>query len=521
MAQASGGVQRWIARVYERHGSRTLLAVTIAAAFASVVPTVIVAVGCCLRYLDVGFADALPVVALAEAVAALGLFVGLLSSRAPLTTIAAWSHAPKTPELTRRAWEIVQREPRRIVLKAALTIMALECAVMAPVAVTVADAPLYAAGLVGLTVVAAVAADWVLALYLADLALRPLLLDVSARLPDGFTVTAGAWRLRSKALAPIPGVTVFTALTVGAFADLADSGAARFAITYAIALPVAATAAAVLYLVSRSALEPLDELTRATQRVKAGDLETRVPLLTADDLGELAVSFNEMLAGLRERETLAAHVAQQAAELQASRARIVAAGDAARRQVERDLHDGAQQRLVMLRLQLSAARRHLDAGDDRAGEALAAAAEELTRALEELRELAHGIYPAALESDGLPGALEDAAQRCPLPATVACDGAGRYPPALETAVYFCCLEALQNAAKHAGDGAVVRVTLADAGDELRFAVSDDGAGFDVSGDGHGLQNMRDRIGALGGDLQIDSRPGAGTTVRGRVPAPAA
>ncbi|HEX6391227.1 MAG TPA: ATP-binding protein, partial [Solirubrobacteraceae bacterium] len=121
-------------------------------------------------------------------------------------------------------------------------------------------------------------------------------------------------------------------------------------------------------------------------------------------------------------------------------------------------------------------------------------------------------------SDGLRGALEDAAQRCAITTTVTSDGTGRYPRELETAVYFCCLEALQNAAKHAGDDAQVAVDLAARDDALHFTVHDDGPGFDTETDGAGLQNMRDRIGALGGDLQIDSRPGAGTTVRGRVPA---
>ena len=144
---------------------------------------------------------------------------------------------------------------------------------------------------------------------------------------------------------------------------------------------------------------------------------------------------------------------------------------------------------------------------------------DLASALAELRDLAHGIYPAVLESDGLPAALEAAADRSSMTVTVDSDGVGRYAQELEAAVYFCCLEALQNAAKHAGDGATVSVRLSQADGHVHFEVADDGVGYDIAalGASSGLQNMADRIGALGGDLHIESEPGAGTTVRGSVP----
>jgi signal transduction histidine kinase len=145
--------------------------------------------------------------------------------------------------------------------------------------------------------------------------------------------------------------------------------------------------------------------------------------------------------------------------------------------------------------------------------------ESAQRALAELRDLAHGIYPAVLQNDGLPGALAEAAERAAIPATLQCDGAGRYPPELEAAVYFCCLEALQNAAKHAGDGAQAKVELSHRNSALVFAVADDGRGFDATNapPSAGLQNMTDRIGALGGSLLIDSAPGRGTNVTGTIP----
>jgi signal transduction histidine kinase len=140
--------------------------------------------------------------------------------------------------------------------------------------------------------------------------------------------------------------------------------------------------------------------------------------------------------------------------------------------------------------------------------------------LAELRDLAHGLYPPVLESDGLRGALGEAVARSAIPATLDCDGTGRYRPELEAAVYFCCLEALQNAAKYAGEGAHAKVRIAEHHQTLEFEVSDNGGGFDTpsSPAGRGLQNMIDRTGALGGELLVESRPGVGTRIKGTVPA---
>jgi signal transduction histidine kinase len=200
-----------------------------------------------------------------------------------------------------------------------------------------------------------------------------------------------------------------------------------------------------------------------------------------------------------------------------SRARIVKAADAERRRMERDLHDGAQQHLVLMQLKLGMAERLLDKDPAAAKAMHAEVRADLERALRELRDLAHGMYPAVLESDGLKGALEAAAERAAIPTSVDCDGAGRYPAEVETAVYFCCLEGLQNAAKHAGDGATAAVMVTEGEGELRFSVRDDGAGFDGEPSGHGIQNMRDRLGALGGRLHVSSASGSGTTIAGTIP----
>jgi signal transduction histidine kinase len=204
-------------------------------------------------------------------------------------------------------------------------------------------------------------------------------------------------------------------------------------------------------------------------------------------------------------------------ELQASRERIVATADEERRRMERDLHDGAQQQLVLARLKLRMLQQAIDA-DPAAAKATAAELDrDLDRALEELRDLAHGLYPPLLESDGLPGALREAAERSPIPTAFDSDGTGRYRPELEAAVYFCCLEALQNVAKHAGPEAHATVCLADTDHTLRFEVADDGPGRDGPLSGSGIQNMTDRIGAVGGELRVHSQRGRGTTIAGSIP----
>ena len=204
-------------------------------------------------------------------------------------------------------------------------------------------------------------------------------------------------------------------------------------------------------------------------------------------------------------------------DLRASRARAAAAAETERRRLERDLHDGAQQHLLSLRLRLAEIERNTD--QDTAAK-LAAVDADLAAALEELRAIAHGIYPPVLRERGVPDALRARALHIPVGLTVDADGVGRFDPSAELAVYFCALEAVQNATRHGGDGVVVEITFARDGGDVAFAVRDDGAGFDVRTvrGGAGLTSMRDRLDAIGGRLEIDSEPGRGTTVRGRVPA---
>ena len=212
-------------------------------------------------------------------------------------------------------------------------------------------------------------------------------------------------------------------------------------------------------------------------------------------------------------------VRRQASELAASRARIVAASDAARRQIERNLHDGAQQHLVALAVNVRLARKLAETDPAASLEILDDLGHGLQDAVQELRALAHGIYPPLLVDRGIEEALRAAAGRAALPTEVTSPGLDRYTPEQEAAVYFCCMEAMQNAGKHAGDGANLEVSVWIEDGELRFQVRDNGAGFDATSAarGAGFINMSDRLGAIGGTLDVHSAPGQGTTVAGRIP----
>ncbi len=198
----------------------------------------------------------------------------------------------------------------------------------------------------------------------------------------------------------------------------------------------------------------------------------------------------------------------------------MAAADAARRQIERNLHDGAQQHLVALAVNVRLARQLAERDPEASGKILDQLGEAVQEAVQELRALAHGIYPPLLIDRGIAEALRSAAGRAALPTEVDAEGLERYSPEREAAVYFCCMEALQNAGKHAGDGAAAFVRVWQEGANLLFEVRDTGTGFDAEGtlaSGAGFVNMSDRVGAIGGTVSVTSAPGAGTTVAGSIP----
>ena len=237
----------------------------------------------------------------------------------------------------------------------------------------------------------------------------------------------------------------------------------------------------------------------------------------ADLAREVGLALHNMQLDTALQDTLA-ELRVQAAELRESRTRIVASGDAERRRLERDIHDGAQQNLAALSIELRLAHDLIATDPASAARLLDGLNDQVQGTIRELRELAHGIYPPLLADGGLTLALDAAGARSPLHVDVEVRTNERFGQDTEAAVYFCCLEALQNAAKHApGSHAIVRVWCE--GETLCFQVSDDGPGFDpeTTRRGQGLVNMTDRLGAIGGNIRWRSRLGEGVEVFGSIP----
>jgi len=254
-----------------------------------------------------------------------------------------------------------------------------------------------------------------------------------------------------------------------------------------------------------------------------------VPVLHEGEvLGALAISMPRGEAVTPATDKLLTDVASQTGlllrnvrlieELRASRQRLVAAQDEERRRLERNIHDGAQQQLVALSVKLRLAEGLVRRDPDRAAALVSEVRGETQEALDDLRDLARGIYPPLLADQGLVAALEAQSRKVPFPVSVDPNGIGRYSPEAEATAYFCVLEALQNAAKYA-EASSATVVLRRDDRHLVFNVSDNGRGFDLAATprGSGLQNMADRVEALGGSVAVESSPGAGTTVTGRIP----
>jgi signal transduction histidine kinase len=243
------------------------------------------------------------------------------------------------------------------------------------------------------------------------------------------------------------------------------------------------------------------------------------PVSPSDEklIADLASQAGLVLSNVRLTEALKARLD----ELKAAQKRLVSAQDAERRRLERNIHDGAQQQLVALAVKLKLADGLIERDAQKARELVGQLQGETHAALEDLRDLARGIYPPLLADKGLVSALEAQARKSGLPVEVRADAIARYPQDVEAAVYFSCLEAMQNIAKYASASSA-SVTIAERDHSLCFIVSDDGRGFDPNATtgGTGLQGIADRVGALDGQVTVTSSPGSGTTIEGRLPVPA-
>jgi signal transduction histidine kinase len=280
---------------------------------------------------------------------------------------------------------------------------------------------------------------------------------------------------------------------------------------------------------------PADAAAGSSVRLDGDD---ELPMLPADWaepvrdrgelLGALAVTMpandpigpgrQRLLRDLADQAGLALRNVRLIEELRASRQRLVAAQDEGRRRLERNIHDGVQQQLVALAVKLRLADGMIERDPAKAHDAIAALQGDANAALDDLRDLARGIYPPLLADQGLRAALEAQAQKATTPIVVEAASIGRYPRDIEATVYFCTLEAMNNIAKYAAAGRA-SVSLAQTDGVLRFTVHDDGRGFDprAAVGGTGLQGMSDRVEAVGGSLQVESTIGTGTTVIGTVP----
>ena len=255
----------------------------------------------------------------------------------------------------------------------------------------------------------------------------------------------------------------------------------------------------------------VDTLGEAIALVPLGALLALVGIPALGALGRLYGLLAALMLGTGNDPELTAQVT----DLQDARSRIIAAGDAERRRIERDLHDGAQQRLVALALTLRMAETRAQAGDPEAAKLIKAAGDEAGLALGELRDLARGIHPAILTNRGLAAALDDLASRATVPVEVTDSPAERLPDQVEAAAYFVVSECLANVDKHAGASAAT-VAVRQQGNTLTVSVSDDGNGG-AALDGSGLQGLQDRVGALNGGLSVKSPPGQGTRVTAAIP----
>jgi signal transduction histidine kinase len=336
-----------------------------------------------------------------------------------------------------------------------------------------------------------------------EVALRPVLREVDPLLPANFAPGAHWLTLTRRSAIATTSVMLYTGIAVSGLVAGYDGLEERLWMTVLWTLVAAGTFGGVITaLVSHSIFSRVSDVKEALVRMGGGDFDVRVALRMGDELDEAARVLNATALRLKHQD----------AQLRESRARLTSVEDDERRRMERDLRVGVDQRLESLAEQL----RDLEATlrEDELEASCAEVRASLNEARSEIRALAHGIFPVLLESEGLREALQDAVVRAGLKAYIDLGNVGRMPPEIEAAAYFCCSEALQNVAKHAGPGAHVKVQLVARHRVLQFTVMDDGVGFEHAEGGHGLTNMRDRLRAVGGDVNVSSMPGVGTTVTG-------
>ncbi len=453
-----------------------------------------------------------------------GLMVSAAVSSRKEPGIIDWLGGGGTGDQAIEAWNGLAGLPARLVLRSMLIIGAITAPLLT-FAIASAELDLVVLGmlLAGMVILNLGCASF--ALVLLDIFLRPIRTEIDQALPRDFQPSHLGVDMDRRITGELF-LLIFppAILTAGLLAP-EGGGADAFAKSFLVGGLVTGVFAALIGQVIVERMSgPVRDLLRGTRAVTAGDLTVRVPLASTDEHLVLADSFNRMVTGLGERqafadlnEQLQAEVHRQLEEVRESRARIVTAADEARQKVERDLHDGAQQRLISLALGLRLAEARLgDTVDPVLRETLSNMADDVGSAIEELRELARGLHPRLLEDEGLAAALESLALRSAVPVTLVQVPEGRLPAAVEAAAYFLVAEALSNVAKHA-QASHVRVRAAHTDGELFVEVADDGVGGARAHSGSGLRGLQDRVEAFAGTFGVDSSPGSGTTLRARIP----
>ncbi len=467
-------------------------------------------------YVDFSWSESIRIMAVATACEVAAMAFALIYSRKRNRAILAWIRQSDERPSPEEAWNLMVQIPSWLLTPPFVLLSVLHLAITDVYAANVADLSLVGYFAVALIVQTAVILVWMLLAFWMEFVLRPAVEEVDAELPAETERPALAWSLRTRLLLPIPVVAAIAGLITGGFTiEFADSEDGQLL----AASLVSVLAGVFLTLIIKGAISdplirPIAELTTGARRVGRGDISEPVPVIGGDELGALTATFNEMQLGLREREALRTEREELLEEVLASRSRIVAASDAERRRVERNLHDGAQQRLVSLALQLSLLEAQAAAEPDLAS-GIAAAKTELSDALSELRDLARGLHPQVLSTGGLKPALEQLGGRSPVPVTIDATG-DRFLDSVESTAYFVASEALANVAKYAG-ASRVELSAATRNGDLVVAISDDGVGGADAGAGSGLTGLADRVAALDGRLSADSPPGQGTRVTVEIP----
>jgi signal transduction histidine kinase len=500
---------------YQRLGWRLFGAYVAAAWLAALVMAVIGGIGMA-RIQRLSLSAALELLGLLLAIVLVGIPAGVGGSVRLMRPLRALDRDASAEELA-AAWQAGQSLPVRVsALNGVIALLwivpasILDLAWVAPGVDTALVVLIVLFAPIGLTL--AMAAG----VFGAQLVMSPINRDLArrlGRLPEPRFETP----VRLKLLVLVPAITITTAgwgVLLGAV-----PGENHVVLLRGFVIALVATLIVVVpitLLLAYSMLAPLDDLLQATNRLKVGNFDVPVPELSADEYGRLGRSLNQAMAGLAERQRLARENQHLLDAVRQSRARIVAASDAERRRVERNIHDGAQQRLVALSLELRMLQDRAAAREEPELEGMAAAAgTSLRAALQELRELARGLHPPVLEADGLAAAVRQLAARSPVPVTARIPDE-RLPTAIESTAYFVLSEGLANVAKYS-QASSAEVSVTRAADQLVVEITDDGIGGAVLGAGSGLSGLADRVAALDGRLELTSPAGAGTRLRAELP----